>query len=448
MADKARILTAKALMRVSAGGFSNLVLDSLLEENHLEQRDRAFVSALFYGVLERRITLDTLIRKYVTQPFDKISPEVLETLRMGFYQILYMNSVPDNAAVNESVELVKNLGVAKASGFVNGVLRSFIRDGKKADFSYLKGIRRLSAEYSAPLWLCEKWCLEFGPQRTQKALRASIGAPPIYVRVNTEKITAEELKKTLEAEGISVSETNILPTALILDSAAPQNTKAYEAGLFHVQDISSQLCALAVGAKENERVLDVCAAPGGKSFTVAEYMKNTGELIACDLHPKRANLVKTGGERLGLTNISAKANDAVIYKEELGTFNRILCDVPCSGLGVIRRKPEIRFKKPEDLTSLPKIQYKIASTSARYLKDGGTLIYSTCTLSKEENEEVVRRLIEEDGLVPENLPEELQKYSSDGYSVTLLPGEINSDGFFFARLKKEVKDFGSSLFDL
>lgn len=439
MADKARMTTAKALLRVSAGGFSNLVLDSALEEADFSSRDRAFISALFYGVLERRITLDTLIKKYVTKPMDKLSPEVLEVLRMGFYQILYMNSVPDNAAVNESVELIKGLGGGKASGFVNGVLRSFIRDGKKADFSYLKGLRRLSTEYSAPLWLCEKWCVEFGPERTQKALRASLGAPPIYVRVNTVKTTADELKSALEGEGVSVSETEILPTALILDAAAPQNTKCYKDGLFHVQDISSQLCALAVGAGKEERVLDVCAAPGGKSFTVAEYMGNTGELVACDLHPKRANLVKTGGERLGLTNISARANDATIYKEELGAFDRVLCDVPCSGLGVIRRKPEIRFKKPEDLTSLPKIQYKIASTSARYLKEGGTMIYSTCTLSKDENEAVVQRLMEEDGLIPQKLPEELQRYSSDGYSVTLLPGEINSDGFFFARLRKETK---------
>lgn len=439
MADKARMTTAKALLRVSAGGFSNLVLDSVLEETDFSSRDRAFISALFYGVLERRITLDTLIRRYVMKPMDKLTPEVLEVLRMGFYQIVYMNSVPDNAAVNESVELIKRLGEQKASGFVNGVLRSFIRDGGKADFGYLKGLRRLSAEYSAPLWLCEKWCKEFGPERTQKALRASIGAPPIYVRVNTTKTTADDLKKMLEEEGVSVSETEILPTALILDSAAPQNTKCYKDGLFHVQDISSQLCALAVGAKENERVLDVCAAPGGKSFAVAQYMGNTGELVACDLHPKRANLVKSGGERLGLTTISAKANDATIYREELGTFDRILCDVPCSGLGVIRRKPEIRFKKPEDLTSLPKIQYKIASTSSRYLKEGGTLIYSTCTLSYDENEAVVKRLVEENGLVPERLPEELQKYSFDGYSVTLLPGEINSDGFFFARLRKEIK---------
>ena len=439
MADKARTLAAKALIRVSSGSFSNIVLDSMLEEARLEHRDRAFASALFYGVLERRITLDYLIKRYSSQPLEKLSPEVLETLRLGFYQLLYMNSVPDNAAVNESVELVKRLGFGKASGFVNGVLRSFIRDGKSADFSRLRGERRLSAEYSAPLWLCEKWVSEFGAERTEKALAASLGAPPIYLRVNTTKITAGELVEALREEGVSAAPCGEISSALTIDSIAPQNTKAYKHGLFHVQDISSQLCAAAVGAKSGERVLDVCAAPGGKTFTVAEMMGGAGEVVSCDLHPKRAGLVKSGAERLGLENVRAKANDATVFNENLGKFDRVLCDVPCSGLGVIRRKPEIRFKNPNEIEKLPKIQFKIAATSAGYLKDGGTLIYSTCTLSKEENENVVKRLIDECGLRPEKLPEELQKYSKDGFSVTLLPGEINSDGFYFAKLRKGEK---------
>lgn len=436
MADRARMLAAKALLRVSSGGFSNLVLDSMLEEAKLDQRDKAFASALFYGVLERRITIDILIKRYSSVPPEKLDPEAAEVLRMGFYQILYMNSVPDNAAVNESVELIKALGFPKASGFINGILRAFIRNGKNADFSRLPGIQRLSAEYSAPLWLCKKWCLEFGPQRTQKALRACLGAPPVYARANTVKAGADAVCAALCEEGAAARPEENIPAAIIIDSAAPQNTRAYKDGLFHVQDISSQLCAAALGARAGERILDVCAAPGGKTFTVAEIMENRGEIVACDLHAKRANLVKKGGERLGLDIITARANDATAFCEALGKFDRVLCDVPCSGLGVIRRKPEIRFKKPEDLTSLPKIQYRIAATSAKYLNEGGILVYSTCTLSKDENEDVVKRLIERDGLVPEKLPEELQKYSADGFSVTLLPGEINSDGFYFARLRK------------
>ena len=436
MADKARLLAAKALLRVSSGGFSNIVLDSMLGEAKLDQRDKAFASALFYGVLERRITIDILIRRYSAIPPEKLDPEAAEVLRMGFYQLLYMNSVPDNAAVNESVELIKELGCPKASGFVNGILRAFVRNGKNADFSRLPGIEWLSAEYSAPLWLCKKWCLEFGPQRTQRALRACLGAPPIYARVNTVKADAHAVCEALSTEGASAKPAEIFQNAIIIESPALQNTKAYRDGLFHVQDISSQFCTAALGAKPGDRVLDVCAAPGGKTFTVAEIMENRGEVVACDLHAKRAKLVKTGGERLGLGIITARANDATVYDESFGKFDKVLCDVPCSGLGVIRRKPEIRFKKPEDLQSLPKIQYRIAAASAKYLKEGGVLVYSTCTLSRDENENVVKQLMEREGLLPEKLPEELQKYSADGYSVTLLPGEINSDGFYFARLRK------------
>lgn len=434
-----RTLAAKALLRVNEGGFSNIVLDALLSGAQLEHRDKAFVSALFYGVLERRITLDKIIKKYSKTPLEELEPAVLECLRIGFYQLIYMNSVPDMAAANETVEAVKQLGFAKASGFVNGIMRAFIRNGKQFDFSRMDKIGRLSAEYSAPIWLCKKWCNEYGDEKTETALRESLGSVPIYARVNTLKTNAEELLSMLEEENVKAVLVEEVPDAIRIYSAAPQSTKAYKKGLFHVQDISSQLCAKAVGAQKGELVLDVCSAPGGKTFTVAQLMENEGKIVACDLHVKRVGLIKNGAERLGLSIVSAKANDATVFDEKLGTFNRILCDVPCSGLGVIRRKPEIRFKDPAEIAALPKIQYKIASTSAKYLADGGTMIYSTCTLSKEENEQVVKKLIEEDGLVPAELPEELKKYSKDGYSVTLMPGEINSDGFYFAKLRKEVE---------
>lgn len=433
-----RTLAVKALLRVKDGGFSNIVLDAMLSGAQLEHRDKAFISVLFYGTLERRITLDKIIKKYSSKPLESLEPEVLECLRIGFYQLIYMNSVPDMAAANETVEAVKQLGFAKASGFVNGIMRSFIRDGKKFDFSRLDKIGRLSAEYSAPVWLCKKWCNEYGDEKTEAALKASLGAVPIFARVNTVKTNTESLLSTLEEEGIKAESVDGIEGAVRIYSAAPQSTKAYKNGLFHVQDVSSQLCAKALGAQSCERVLDVCSAPGGKTFTIAQLMENKGVIVACDLHPKRAGLVKSGAQRLGLSIVSAKANDATVYDSKMGTFDRVLCDVPCSGLGVIRRKPEIRFKDQREISALPKIQYKIASTSAKYLKNGGIMIYSTCTLSKGENEEVVKRLMIEDGFVPEKLPKELEKYSKDGFSITLMPGEINSDGFYFAKLRKDV----------
>jgi len=253
----------------------------------------------------------------------------------------------------------------------------------------------------------------------------------------------------LAAEGIPAEACDFLPDALKTACAAPDGTDCYKKGLFHVQDISSQLCVAALDPKPGERVYDCCAAPGGKTFTAAERMGNTGELLAGELHPKRAALIEEGAARLGLTNVKTVVGDASVYDEALGVFDKILCDVPCSGLGVIRRKPEIRFKKPEDLSGLPEIQFSIASNAARYLAPGGVLVYSTCTLSRAENEAVTERLQKECGLVPVPLPKAMvlpeamilpdliKNDSADGFSVTLMPGELDCDGFYFARFQKE-----------
>lgn len=443
MAETARMLAAKAGIRVSSGGYSNLVLDAALRNSRLDQRDKAFAAALFYGALERRITLDREIARFCSRPVEKLTPAVLESLRLGFYQILYMDSVPDSAAVNESVELAKALGAASASGFVNGVLRSFLRGGKEADFATLPPLERLSAEYAAPIWLCKKWTAEYGSERTESILRASLGAPPVWIRVNTLKTNPTELTALLAAEGVSAEAGSFLPDALKTSCAAPDATECYKRGLFHVQDISSQLCVAALDPQAGERVYDCCAAPGGKTFTAAERMGGTGEIVAGELHPKRISLIARGAERLGLKNVKTVVGDASVYDGALGVFDKILCDVPCSGLGAIRRKPEIRFKKPEEFSGLPEIQFSIASNAARYLKPGGVLVYSTCTLSREENDAVGERLQMECGLVPAPwpsavlLPETVKGDSADDFSVTLMPGELDCDGFYFARFRKE-----------
>lgn len=442
MAETARSLAAKAAMRVSSGGYSNLVLDAALRNSTLDARDRAFASALFYGALERRVALDRRLARYCSRPLEKLTPAVLESLRLGLYQILYMDSVPDSVAVNESVELVKALGAAKASGFVNGILRAFLRGGKEEETAALPPLERLSAEYAAPLWLCERWAAEYGFARAESALGASLGAPPVWVRVNTLSTDAAELTALLAAEGIPAEGCEFLPDALKISGSAPDGTECYKKGLFHVQDVSSQLCVAALDPKPGERVYDCCSAPGGKAFTAAELMGGAGELLAGELHLKRAALVSEGAKRLGLKNIKTVVGDASVYDESLGVFDKILCDAPCSGLGVIRRKPEIRFKKPEELSGLPEIQFAVASTAAKYLAPGGALVYSTCTLSRAENEAVAERLQKECGLVPAPLPkamirsESVGRYSADGFSVTLMPGELESDGFYFARFQR------------
>jgi len=429
----ARLTAARALMRVADGGYSNIVLDAELKKAGLDERDAAFASALFYGSLERRITIDRIISGLSSQPLEKLSPTVLEVLRLGIYQILYMDSVTDPAAVNESVELAKAMGQSRASGFVNGVMRSFIRAGKHIDFTGLSGAERLSAEYSAPVWLCEKWSREYGENTASVVLGASLGAPPIYIRVNTLKTDAEGLSQEMKAEGVAVEAVDGFPDALRIISGAPQETECYKRGLFHVQDVSSQLAVSALGAVSGSRVFDPCSAPGGKSFTAAELMGDRGEIVAGDLHRKRAGMVASGAKRLGITCLSTVCGDASVSRPELGEFDFAMCDVPCSGLGVIRRKPEIRFKKQEDMSALPELQYRIAMAAAESLKPGGVLLYSTCTLSRAENDDVADRLVKEGGMVPAHLPEAAASYSGNGFSATLFPGEFAGDGFFFAR---------------
>lgn len=437
MADKARKLAVTALRKVSDGGFSNIVIDSLLDKSGFERRDRAFASAIFYGTLERRITLDYLVKRYSSRPLEKLDPDVLEILRSGMYQIMFMNSVPDFSAVDESVELAKKMLGDSAGKFVNAVLRSFLREGKEKPFEGLRGFEKMSVRYSAPLWLTKMWCAQLGPDNAVKALTASLGMPESYIRANTQRTDPGALAERLLESGIR-SETMDFPAGAL--KAEIPNVAAmveFGEGLFHVQDLSSQMAVAALGASKGERILDVCAAPGGKSFTMAEMMEDEGEIVACDVHRKRCDLIESGANRLGLGIIKTEVNDGTVYSEKLGTFDRILCDVPCSGLGVIRRKPEIRFKDYREVKTLPPVQYKIASTSAKYLKKGGTMMYSTCTLSDEENSAVVKRLITEAGLVPRELPEPFKKYSDDGYSVRLLPGQIGSDGFYFALLGKD-----------
>lgn len=400
------------LIRVIKGGaYSNIALDSALNKSKLQGKDKAFSTALFYGVLERRITLEYLISKLTSGK--KIDDDVKVALMMGLYQIIYMNSVPDSAAVNESVNLIKNKG---AKGFVNGVLRQYLRNGdmlKDAE-NWLK--------YSCPRWLYDKWVKEYGEDATKQIAENSLGGTPTVCRVNTVKTTEDELIEILKNEGVTATKSGV-KDALVLENIAVGESIAYKNGLFHIEDISAQNACFVLEPQENETIFDLCAAPGGKTFTIAELMNNKGKILAFDLHEKRAGLIKSGADRLGLTIIDAKAGNATVFNEEIGMADRVLCDVPCSGLGIIRRKPEIKYKNEADFERLPQIQFDILTNGARYVKNKGTLVYSTCTLSKAENEEVVERFLKE---------------NSDftlTFMETTFP-EALRDGFFTAKLER------------
>lgn len=419
--------TALALLaRVEQGGaYSNLALDRAFSEGSLSAREKAFAAALFYGVLERKMTLDYLIRAYSRVEFDRLDPSAVLLLRMGLYQLLYMESVPDRAAVSETVALCE----PRHKGFVNAVLRAFLRDGGVLKLDPLTGEARLSVEYSCPKWLVKMWTRRFGEEQTLSLLKASLGRPPLFIQVNTLRASRGEVIAALGKDGIDAREVELLPDCAEVGHVSGiriEQSAAYQKGLFHVQDISSQLCCALVDPKPGETVLDLCAAPGGKSFTLAEKMENQGRLLSFDLHAGKLPLITEGAERLGLSIISAAENDASIYNEKIPVADRVLCDAVCSGLGVIRRKPEIKYKPKAVLENFPPLQRAILETAKRYVKRGGVLVYSTCTLNEAENEGVA------EGFLRENADFTLETEKN------FFPTEKGGDGFFAAVFRRKA----------
>lgn len=433
----ARLTAVKLLMRMeNDSAYSNILLDHAFSESGLSERDKSFAAALFYGVIERRLTLDHIIGKNSSLPFEKLDKNAAAVLRMGLYQLLYMPSVPESAAVNESVKLCKKLKLFHAVGFVNGLLRNFIRNGKSLELDGLSDEEKLSIEFSCPTRLTEKWTEEYGAANARKILEASVGAPPIYARVNTLKVSENELVGILAKEGIKAEVYPKLSGCVRLEKTGDiEKSGAFKDGLFHIQDISSQLCCLTLRPIVNETVIDICAAPGGKSFTMAELMGNNGRVISMDLYDQRVGLIADGAKRLGLRIVEPRVNNAVSFNEELPQADRVLCDVPCSCLGTIRRKPEIKYKE-EDISELPRLQRAILEISARYVKVGGTLVYSTCTLSKAENEGVAEDFARShDDFSP--IVQPLQYMGIANAPIrTFFPEKDGGDGFFTAAFRR------------
>lgn len=432
--NNARLSAVQLLDRTFLkNGFSNIVLDTALKNSDLSAQDKKFCTALYYGVLERKITLDYIIAKYCRQPIKKIDGTVMNILRTAVLQLKYMDSIPDNAAVDEAVKLTKKTKHSNASGFVNAVLRNFIRDDKNFDLPK-NNYDSLSVKYSAPVWLVKKLMAEYGENYALALLESSIKKPPVNIRLNNLK--ADEKIISQNIEGFELVKDDNIENCYELKGGDVTATDAFKNGMFHVQDSASQLCCMALNPQKNDIVIDVCSAPGGKAFTMAEIMENTGTVYAFDLYEKRVGLIKNGAERLGLTNIQACTGDASVFNENISQADKVLCDVPCSGLGVIRRKPEIKYKNPDDFKELPQIQYEILENSAKYLKVGGELVYSTCTLNKKENDEVIEKFLanhsEFQGI---SFLENLGNPFSD-FKAVLSPEYFNCDGFFISKIKR------------
>jgi len=414
----------KVLLKIEKNGsYSNLALDAELKELS-SSADTALITNLVYGTLERQVTIDYVLSKYLNKPVKKTKPEILTVLRLGVYQILFTDKIPAFAAVNESVKIIKNSGFSFASGLVNSVLRKISSEEFKypeTDDEYFD----LSIRYSCPLPLVKHFYDGYGKKNAVDILSSSLGAAPLTVTVNTLKTTPEELIRILENEGVK-SEVKDENSLVITDSVRPDVLDSFKNGLFHVQDYSSYLCCKTLSPKENETVIDVCAAPGGKSFTISEMMNNRGKVYSCDLYSSRVNLINDGAKRLGIDIITSLVNDASVYNDDLPLADRVLCDVPCSGLGVIGRKKEIRFKNPAEFDNLTDMQYNILSVSSQYVRKGGVLVYSTCTLNKKENEDNCNRFLDEH-----------KDFRPDSDFLNIFPGMYNSDGFFTARFVRE-----------
>ena len=410
----ARKTAVKVLVKIEKEGtYSNLAVAEALKNSELNLQDKSLATAIIYGVLDRKITLDYILSKFLKTPINKTEPFTLMVLRSALYQIKYMDKIPESAAVNEAVKIMKSSKFSRNLGFVNGVLRSVLRT--EVEIPKGDSAEDLSVRYSCPLWIVESFLKDYGLADTKALLEESLKPAPTVLRINNARADISEIEKEYEIKENSIELTKGIDIS---------NSELYKKGLVYAQDYASQRAVEILSPKSGDRVLDVCSAPGGKAFTMANLMGNKGEIIACDLYPHRVELIRRTAKRLGLDIIKTAVADATEYNPQLGEFDCILCDVPCSGLGVIRRKPEIKYNALPCLEELKNIQLSILRNAVKYLKKGGKLLYSTCTLRREENEKLVISF---------------QKEYNDlckVYEHTFMPHKDGTDGFYCALFEK------------
>ena len=405
----------------------------------LDRREAAFATRLTYNVLQNRALLDFYLGQYCTQSFDKLEPFVRDVLRLGAVQILMMDRVPDSAAVSEAVEMVKRHKRQRAAGLVNAILRKVSQNkdnlppiSAKDEGDYL------ALKYSHPKWLVERLLEILGREQAEEFLRLDNEAVPMTIQRNPLKCGADALVEELRNAGAEVTPHPWLSDCWeVTGTGDLEKLDVFQNGWFQVQDAAAKAAGLAAGAKPGDKVLDVCAAPGGKTFACAMSMENRGEIISCDIHEHKLALIERSAERLGITCVTTALADGRENREEWnGQFDLVVCDVPCSGLGIIRKKPDIRYKDPKALAGLPRVQRGILENACRYVKSGGMLLYATCTILPEENDVVVDDFLSQHGefhKVPFRLAADQEE--TDG-SLTLWPQRHGTDGFYLCKLEK------------
>jgi len=420
------------------GAWSNGVLKDYIHRDRLDSRDAALATRLCYGVLQNRQKLDFYLKQLLTGKLSNLHPVVRDVLHLGLYQIYELDKIPDSAAVNESVTLTKKYCKnPKAGGLVNGVLRSAVRTK-----GTLQEPVSYADRYSHPDELISLLKANLPKGKLEPMLIANNASPQTVVQVNTLRITAEELANRLEREHVAAQPHGWMEDCLVLSGTGNlEKLPSFQEGLFYVQDPAAKLSVRCARLpKEDIRVLDCCSAPGGKSFAASIAMGGRGQIISCDVHAHKTGLIENGAARLGLTNITARQQDATVRVAEWeNAMDVVIADVPCSGLGIIRKKPDIRYKNLAELKELPALQLRILENQAAYVKKGGVLLYSTCTVLKAENEEIVKAfLAKHDDFYTEplDLPEVFPKNETG--MLTLIPGDYDTDGFFICRLRRKA----------
>ncbi|WP_434750356.1 16S rRNA (cytosine(967)-C(5))-methyltransferase RsmB [Paenibacillus amylolyticus] len=445
----ARALAVKVLSAVEQdGAYSNLELNRRLQETELSSADAGLATELVYGTIARQNTLDYYLERFVAKGTAKLQPWVRSLLRISAYQLIYLDRIPEHAVVSEAVNLAKKLGHQGISGMVNGVLRNMIRNKEQLHIpSHLPAAERISLEHSHPLWMVERWIAQYGEETTEAICRANNEPPAVSVRVNTTMTTRNKLMEEMADTGAIVEASLLSPDGILVRSGGNMAlTSWYRDGFFSVQDESSMLVAEAVAPEEGQNVLDCCAAPGGKTAHMAEKMRDRGHIVANDVHVHKRELILDQAERLGLSCIDAVTGDALDLNKryEESSFDRILLDAPCSGLGVIRRKPDVKWtKSASDIEDISILQRELLDGVAPLLKPGGILVYSTCTIEAAENEGMIADFLsrhpEYQAIESSTWSQpETENWKAANGGIQILPQYAHSDGFYIARLTRSA----------
>ena len=440
MKQSARITALRVLVSCrSNGAWADAALKAQISRDGLSGPDAALCSRIVYGVMQHQMLLDFYIGAYCSQKPDHLQPPLLEILRIGAYQILFLDKIPDSAAVNTSVELAKLSKRGQASGLVNAVLRKISQNKESLPpIPDRNEIQRLSIQYSHPKWLTKRMVNLLGREEAERFLASNNEIAPLTIQVNPLKTTTESLTEELRQAGIEVRPHAWVPDCLELSGTGDLTAlPAFRDGKFLVQDPAARLVSLIANIRPGLKVLDVCAAPGGKSLSAAFAMTGQGDILSCDLHENKLKRIQESADRLGADIITTRAADGRVFQPEWeAAFDVVLVDAPCSGLGIIRKKPDTRYKKADDLFTLPVIQSAILNNSARYVRPGGTLVYSTCTILPEENEQVTQAFLAEHTdftMSPIELP---QPVGTTSGALTLWPQRHDTDGFYICRMTR------------